>query len=521
MSNKSKKIRNARIIATDIFMFIAVVAIVFLMMLIAMGFKFNDEGNLEQSGLLQLSSRPSSAKVSIDGKELLMPTEISKLLSIGDHDVKVTKAGYDTWNATVKIDSGLLTNISWVRLFPLNPEYTDVDTFNKEPAFVSVSDSRKYMLISEAGSDHFDYLSLQEEKIKSTAINFSDIISLSADEDEEQPTAITPNEFNVVNWSNNDSKILLTHTRSGNTNWVLVNASKPKENLNLTTTFDKKFTQVLFENESATKAWALADGELYQLDLSNKSISKAIAKNVKKIDNDGDVIAYIATSNEEVIDAQSSEEAELSEAKTNKIFIYKDGEESSTPIVDLGSEEASSMLEMGTYWSHNWLAYNKGNKLFIRNGVYPSYNKNSLEDFPVKTEEELEFTPATTDKDYESRIIILANENKITSYDLETKEFYSYQTDAIVSKINWLDDYMLWQQKDGKLIVWDFDGNNHREIIQKLYGNYPVMLSRNNKYLYYFSSEEITDTAKAGTEENTEIAPTKKTIYHLTRMDLQ
>ena len=134
MSNKSKKIRNARIIATDIFMFVAVIAIVFLMMLIAMGFKFNDDGDLEQSGLLQVSSHPSSAKVTIDGNELLMPTEISKLLSIGEHDLKVTKTGYDTWNSTVSIESGLLTEISWVRLFPLDPKLSDVDTFDTAPS---------------------------------------------------------------------------------------------------------------------------------------------------------------------------------------------------------------------------------------------------------------------------------------------------------------------------------------------------------------------------------------------------
>ena len=82
MSTKSKKIRNARVIATDIFMLIAVLAIVFLMMLVAMGYKFTNDGGIEQSGLLEISSQPSSAKVTIDGNELFSPTEISKLLPV-------------------------------------------------------------------------------------------------------------------------------------------------------------------------------------------------------------------------------------------------------------------------------------------------------------------------------------------------------------------------------------------------------------------------------------------------------
>lgn len=533
MSNKSKKIRNARIIATDIFMFIAVIAIVFLMMLIAMGFKFNDDGDLEQSGLLQVSSHPSSAKVTIDGDELLMPTEISKLLNIGEHDLKITKTGYDTWNSKVKIESGLLTEISWVRLFPLDPKLADVDTFSAEPSLVNVSDSRKYMLVSEKEGDHFDLLSIQEEKIKSTTINFTDIITIAAAEGE-TPKPVTPDEFSVVAWSGNDDKILVKHIRDNNVNWVLINTTKPKESLNLTSIFNKNFTQVLLENSSATKAWALADGQLLQLDLSSKAVIKTVASDVKKISSMGDTVSYIALSGEDVVfdTAESAAVSDETKEATNKIFIYKDGEEAATSIVDLGSAESSSILEMGTYWSSNWLAYNKGNKIFVRSGVYPSYNKSSSSDFPIIIENELNHPATLTEVNSEGRIIMLADQEDITSLDLETKNFNTYKADTNQTKLNWLDSYLLWLQKDNKLIVWDFDGNNHREIVQKTYGNYPATISSNNKYLYYFTSEEITDTtttnqsdesttlSEPSAESNELIAPKAKTIYHLTRIKL-
>ena len=66
---RQKKIRNIRVIATNIFMSISVVAIVFVLMLIAMGFTFNENGGFEQSGLLQLASHPSGASVEIDGNQ--------------------------------------------------------------------------------------------------------------------------------------------------------------------------------------------------------------------------------------------------------------------------------------------------------------------------------------------------------------------------------------------------------------------------------------------------------------------
>ena len=325
----------------------------------------------------------------------------------------------------------------------------------------------------------------------------------------------------------------MKHVRDNKVNWILVNTAKPKESINLTSVFDKTFTQVLLQNDSATKAWALADGQLLQLDLSNKTIVKTVASNVKKISSMGDTVSYIALSSEDVVFDTTESAVVSDEVKeaTNKIFVYKDGEESATSIVDLGSDDASSILEMGTYWSDNWLAYNKGNKIFVRSGIYPSYNKSSAEDFPIVIENEIAHPATLTEVNSEGRIIMLADQDDITSLDLETKKFTTYKTDTAQSKLNWLDSYLLWLQKDNKLIVWDFDGGNHREIVQKTYGNYPATISSNNKYLYYFTSEEIADTSAKSetTTEQTEgensttsenETPKTKTIYHLTRMKL-
>ena len=169
MNTRTKKIRNARIIATDIFMLIAVIAIVFIMILIAMCFSFTDNGRIEQSGLVEISSRPSSAKVTIDGKELFSTTEVNKLLTTGSHDIKITKTGYDTWNYTINIEAGLTTTIDWVRLFPLTPEISNVDTFDKSLAIASVSSSRRSMLVAEDKSTTFSILNLQDEKLKEVA----------------------------------------------------------------------------------------------------------------------------------------------------------------------------------------------------------------------------------------------------------------------------------------------------------------------------------------------------------------
>ena len=245
MNTKTKKIRNARIIATDIFMLIAVIAIVFIMMLVAMGFSFTDNGRIEQSGLVEISSRPSSAKVTIDGKELFSTTEVNKLLATGSHDIKITKTGYDTWNYTINIEAGLTTTIDWVRLFPLNPEIANVDTFDKKLAIASVSESRRSILVAEDKATTFSVLNLQDEKLKEVAkIKFQDLLG----ELGEGETAATANDFKVVAWNSNDTRILVSHQKGDTNEWIIINTSEPTKSINITKLYNKDFTKLLFKS---------------------------------------------------------------------------------------------------------------------------------------------------------------------------------------------------------------------------------------------------------------------------------
>ena len=107
--------------------------------------------------------------------------------------------------------------------------------------------------------------------------------------------------------------------------------------------------------------------------------------------------------------------------------------------------------------------------------------------------------------------------------------------DIEITDINWLDDFLYWQAKDQTIVVRDFNGDNRREILNETLGNLPVVISANNRYLYYFTSEEtpvldktndttkestITSEESAANSSNSEDTANIKTIYHLTREKL-
>ena len=72
---RKKKLENARVIMTNIFMGISVIGIVFVLMLIAMGYNFNEKGGIEQSGLIQISSNQKAPLSKLMAKlSLVAPT---------------------------------------------------------------------------------------------------------------------------------------------------------------------------------------------------------------------------------------------------------------------------------------------------------------------------------------------------------------------------------------------------------------------------------------------------------------
>lgn len=542
MNTKTKKIRNARIIATDIFMLIAVIAIVFIMMLIAMGFSFTDNGRIEQSGLVEISSRPSSAKVTIDGKELFSTTEVNKLLATGSHDIKITKTGYDTWNYTINIEAGLTTTIDWVRLFPLNPEIANVDTFDKKLAIASVSESRRSILVAEDKATTFSVLNLQDEKLKEVAkIKFQDLLG----ELDEGETAATANDFKVVAWNSNDTRVLVSHQKGDANEWIIVNTSEPTKSINITKLYNKDFAKLLFANDAATNLWALtAEGELSELNTNSTAAPIAVATNVKQMINNGDTVIYVAPSKDLVFDSygnetsstkttESEEDTESDiKAATDKIFVYNEGEIDSTAIADLGSANPTVILDTGTYWSKDWLVYNLNDKLIIRKGSYPIYNKTQDSDFAIVKEVELGYVPSIATHNSDQRIIVAANGADIYTYDIIYTTERKYQSDIELTTLNWLDDFLYWQSKDKTIVVRDFNGDNRRELLSDVLEELPITISANNRYLYFFTTEEIPvitkDEAKA--EEKTEETTTEATesntpaatrpIYYLTREKL-
>ena len=500
---RAKKIRSARVIMTNIFMGLSVVAIVFVLMLFAMGFSFNENGSLEQSGLLQISSHPSGATVEIDGKSQFGHTTINKMLSSGEHHIRITKSGYDTWEKDVRIDAGLLTNINWARLFPAKTEIENVNTYD-EPRLVSFSLDRKSLLYGEKDSAKLFHINLQDERAATNKIDITKLLNISNKE-----TARTA-DLSVISWNESGDKVIMIWKDGENTYWYLADLEKPENSINLTAKFGYSFSNILIANDSASKLWAIEGGNLHLIDLSNTTIHKTPVTGIEQLANNHDTVIFVTRD---------------TVANTRSISVFREGETGSSIIKDLTDIDAKTItVSTGTYWGEDWAAYSINNTIYLMGGHYPSFDKPSKNTLKSILRRELSYTPTALLRDTEQHIAVFSDGTNRTAFDFETKDYFDSHTETAVTA-HWLDDYLLWYGTSNKIFIQDFDGSNHREIISEINNPLPVCLSENNRWLYFFTiiAEDPEETTP---EENTEATAeaeigTAKTQYILKRRKLE
>lgn len=494
---RKKKLENARVIMTNIFMGISVIGIVFFLMLLAMGYNFNEKGGIVQSGLIQISSNPKGSSVEIDGEAQFSRTDFSKMLSSGKHNVKISKSGYDTWEKTIDVDPGLLTRVEWARLFPTNTEISSVANYSNI-RLAEFSSDHKRLLIIEHNSPVLQYIDIQGEKINSHKISLNDALSKNEN--------VLEGEVKLISWNETGNKIIVSWTRSEKNSWHLIDLENVHKSLNLNTKFGMTFSDIRILNDSASKLWALENGHIHIIDTNSQTISGVLIANVEKFTNNKDVISYV--------------DVDETDNNYRKLRVYKEGEKGSTTILNLKEKNPNIALAMGDYWNESWLAYSTDNHIVVSSGTYPSFDRPSKNNLKDIVKRDLEYTPNLVSTNQLGRIVIFTGASNLTSIDIETRNYYDSNTETEIATLNWLDSYLIWENNNEKIVIRDFDGDNRREILD-VNNPLPVNITENNRWLYFFEikSAEVDKNGNAkGKDKSTS---TTDTIYTLKRQKLE
>ena len=463
--------QSRRVIISEIIMVCSVVLMVIILAFLVSGYWVNSDFKVERQGMLQISSYPTGANVEVDGDApWFQRTNTSKVLSSGEHTIKLTKDGYDTWSRTINIREGLLYRIHYPRLFLTDRTKSSVYDLSGA-TFATVSPAHDKMLIVSPSAT-WQLVNLEGDQLTSKPIDVTGVLSSASGQ------AFTGTILSA-SWDSNNEHILLKVQAGGQIEWILLNVNNPTTSLNLTRQFTTDFSEVKIFDNSASVLLAVRGGNLHKIDVSSRQISAILVKNVHSYDYLGSEIVYSALrAVDNILDVAD-------DANTTVATDDATTEESTTAVYEIGILKISNAepkivttatnptkVVISRFYDDKYLTLLSENNVTV-------YEADNFSEFLNRN---ISFAPQTIKTGRDGGFIFMTNGTAIASLDMEAEDISEWTIDS--PNFGWLDSGMLYAIKDGTLVVYDFDGLNRRTLANNVSSKFPVAIT-DNKWLYY------------------------------------
>lgn len=464
-AQKRRKYRALKVAITEFFMVLTVIALVFTLTFVVMGYKITDEGELEQDGFLQIRTSPVGATVIIDGDQLFARTNTSKAISAGEHEVTFSKDGYDVWTKNILITSGLTYRLNYPKLFLQKRAQEKIAKFEKLDC-LSVSPDRNYMVLG-TNKTKWQLIYLNEEE---PTIKEFDLTEIFAGFKEDNF-----NDVKVIEWDGDGDKILAIAEWSDRREWVLIDMRDLKRSKNLTSEFGMQFSDIKIKTKNGEQLLVLENGNLRKLNISTAEVSRILLSKVEQFKNFGAGIIYIGRDDN----------------NKRHIGFYQDGDNEGVMAMSL-DDEAQVNFTMSEYYGDAYVTFAINNNVKIYRGSLGTKQENNV----LLVDEDLGFVPNEIYVRGEGELTILKNGKSYAIYDVETNKFTKYELEN--ENIKWMNDYMFSFVSGKKLIVEDFDKGNRRKFADNVVDGFVTPIV-GDRWIYYVDSnnylmrEKITD----------------------------
>ena len=446
--------QGLKVIVSEILMVITVIITVIILAFLVSGYWLGSDFKVERQGMLQIYSMPTGANVAVDGDApWFQRTNTSKVLSSGEHEVVLTKDGYDSWSKTVNINEGLLYRLHYPRLFLLEREKET--TYHAEaPVLVTVSPDYNSMLITNNTTD-WQLIGLNRDNIEPTTVDISSLSTYISKADDAEKGLFT-SKILSADWSSDNEHILMKIGDNESFEWVVLNVKNPKNSVNITKEFAAVFDEVRIFDNSANNLLAIRNNNLHKIDVANRQVSAILAENIKSYDFYDSELVF-------------THDGEI---------IYSEIGSDSPKTLDQTNPEARTEVLISRFYEDKYITVISGNKFTL-------YKRNNFEQV---FSGEISFVPNKIKIGHSGSFVFMEKEGQVAIFDMEIMGLKEWQLDS--PEYGWLDSNMLYSVKNGQLIVYDFDGLNRRELSNNVSALFPVTIT-DNKWLYYFSDNTL------------------------------
>ena len=461
--NQNKRRQSLKIIVSEAIMVVAVIFMVVVLAFIVSGYWVNPDLKIERQGLLQVSSIPTGAEVEIDGaSSWLQKTNTSKVLTSGQHTIKLSKEGYDTWSKDINISEGLLYRLSYPRLFLQNREKETV-LKTADVAIATVSPNRETMLLI-GNTTKMSTINLKEETLQRESFDVADYFPTTSSS--EDPTQnLLAGQILDYRWDKTSAHVLFKVLNNSVIEWILLDVVKPTNSINLTKSFGANFDAVRIIDDAANLFLATQNGNLHKINLASKSISAVLAEGVTSFDYYHDKVVFSRYD-------ESSQRfqvglLELSGHKTTGANFRNFGDFAAPPQVAIGKFYEDQYIVIAT---EQTLSLSK------------------IEDSTEIGAFETTFLPEQIKIGHDGEFVLVYNDQHFATIDMESSRLTEWTTED--PQFGWLDNYMIYTIINGQLTVRDYDGFNLRVLASSADSKLPATIT-NDKWLYYFGDDAL------------------------------
>ncbi len=462
-SKKKERIKRAIIYGM---MCLSIVAIVAALMLIVLGYSYNEKDNrLEQGGLLQFASMPSGATVTLDETELGSRTPSKVTADTTTHSVKMNLKGYRTWQKTIDLKAGMIGWLSYARLIPTDIKAESLRTTPTLASALASPDHKRIALLDDVTKPTIVVADITSDEVKYKSIAIPEAAITP-------PTlADKPRSFAIDSWSQNGQYLLVRHMYDeGKTEWLVVDRDTPTQTKNVTVALGINASKLVFGAENGRVLYARVDNVVRRVNLDNLTLSRPLVENID------DFSVYRFTTllyTTKVDDKGQRSVGYMNEDMDNGVMLKS--------ITDDGQQ---LRLAMGEYFGKRYLAVQHGATLTVTGGTLPrSDSRGDMKSVALLT---LPVVPERLSMSASGRFVITESADSYTTHDLELVKTDTTALKGVASSprsLKWLDSFMAWSDRGGVLRFYEFDGANQQDITTVAEG-YDVTLSPNEKYLY-------------------------------------
>ena len=477
----SKRVRFWRRLTVVSVMFIVVIVSVAILTALTLGYGFSQkDGKIEQGGLLQMSSTPTGATVTIDGVKFGSQTPTKLVSQVGNYHVEMQKSGYHKWQKTVPIQAGNITWIAYPRLIPqsLTPEPTANYPATIASALPSGS-AKRYAVLTAADKPIISVALLDSEEVTTKEYGLPETMYANV------PAGQSSN-FSIAEWTGDEKHILLQHTYGpeNTVEWILFDLDRPEESVNINHALgiSGAMSKIVFTSGNGREIYALIDGSVRVLDLDNQTQSRPLVEDVVNFSLYGDKFVLFT---KEPADGQQQVGYVKEDYKQPRIV---------KTVAYSGSGQAQ--FDIGKYYEKYFFLISNGAEASLSSsGNLPNDSTSTL---ALKHVQTLSLTQPIIDANItdNGQFATVQDGVGFATFNLEimkqTTTQLTHGSAVVPQKLKYLDGYLLWGANNDKLRTYEFDGENQHDIMPII----PALgatLSPSGKYLYGFSQVD-TDT---------------------------